>query len=58
MKNKNSFNLVKNSTCFKGEGSCINLILTNWKYAFKNTSSLETGLSDHHLWIYSVIKQY
>ena len=26
-----------------------NLILTNRKYSFKNTISLETGLSDHHM---------
>ena len=41
--------------CFKGTGSCIDLILTNKKYSFKNTSSYETGLSDHHHLIYSVM---
>lgn len=28
-------NLVKNNPCFKGIGSCIDLILTNGKYYFK-----------------------
>ena len=56
MNNQNLFNLVKSNTCFKGEGSCIDLILTNRKYSFKNTCSFETGLSDHHHLIYSVMK--
>ena len=56
MHNQNLFNLVKSKTCFKGEGSCIVLILTNRKYSFKNTCSFETGLSDHHYLIYSVTK--
>ena len=46
----------KNKTCFIGTGSCIDLILTSRKYSFKNTSSYETGLPDHHHLIYSVIK--
>ena len=29
-------------------GSCIDLILTNRNYCFKNTSSYENGISDHH----------
>ena len=56
MNNQNLFNLVKSNTCFKGKGSCIDLILTNRKYSFKNTCSVETGLSDHHHLIYSVMK--
>ena len=31
-------------------------MLTNRKYSFKNTCSFETGLSDHHHLIYSVMK--
>ena len=42
--------------CFKGSGSCIDLILTNRKYCFKHTSTFETGLSDHHHLIYSILK--
>ena len=52
----NYFNLIKNSTCFKGTGSGIDLILTNRKYCFQGTSSFETGLSDHHHLVYSILK--
>ena len=34
--------LIKNKTCFKVTGSCIDLILTNRKYSFKNTSVMKT----------------
>ena len=53
---QNVVSLIKNKTSFKGTGSCIDLILTNRKYSFKNTSLYETGLSDHHHLIHSVIK--
>ena len=53
---QNFTNLIKNNTCFKGVGSCIDLILTNRKYCFKNTSSYETGISDHHHLIFSIMK--
>ena len=53
---ENFVTLIRNKTCFKGTGSCIDLILTNIRYSFKNTSSYETGLSDYHHWIYSVMK--
>ena len=56
MNNQNLFNLVKSNTCFKGKGSCIDLILASRKYSFKNRCSVETGLSDHHYLIYSVKK--
>ena len=56
MNNQNFVSLIKNKTCFEGAGSCIDLISTNRKYSFKNTSSYETGLSDHHYLIYSVMK--
>ena len=46
-------NLIKKNTCFKGGGLCIDLILTNRKFSFKNYTSFETGLSDHHHLIYS-----
>ena len=49
-------NLIKNNICFKGEGSCVDLILTNRKYSFKNTTSFEAGLCDHHHLIYSMLK--
>ena len=47
---------MKGNTCFKGKGSCIDLILTNRGYSFKHTSSTETDLSDHHHLISSVMK--
>ena len=56
MEHYNYYNLIKNNTCFKGDGSCIDLILTNRKYCFKNTSSFETGISDHHHLTYSMLK--
>ena len=49
-------NLIKNNSCFKGEVSCIDLILTNRKFSFKNSTSLETSLSDHYNFIYSMLK--
>ena len=51
-----SINLVKNNTSFKGEGSCIDLILTNQFFSFKNSTPFETGLGDHHHLIYSMLK--
>ena len=56
MSDQNLFYFVKSNTCFKGEDSRIDLILTNRKYSFKNTCSFETGLSDYHHLIYSVMK--
>ena len=54
--NENIINLVKTNTCFKGKGTCIDLILTNSKYSFKNTSFTDTSLSDHHQLISSKMK--
>ena len=48
-------NLIKGNTCFKGQGSCINLILANRGFLFKHSSSYETGISDHHHLIYSML---
>ena len=56
MEDYNYYNLMKNNTCFKGDGSCIDLILTNRKYCFRNPSSFETGISVHHHLIYSMLK--
>ena len=33
------YNLIKVDTCFKGKGTCIDLILSNRKYSFKNTNT-------------------
>ena len=56
MDSQNFTNLIKNNRCFKGVGSFIDLILTNRKYCFKNSSSYETGISDHHHLIFSIMK--
>ena len=56
MNNESFISLVKRNTCFKGKGSCIDLILANRRYSFKHTSSTETGLSDHHHLISSMMK--
>ena len=53
---KTSSILLKPMPVVRVKGSCINLILTNRKYSFKNTSSSDTSLSDHHHLIYSMIK--
>ena len=47
-------NLIKSDTCFKGNGSSIDLILTKRKHSFKHTSSYKTGLSDHHYMIFAM----
>ena len=56
MEHYNYYNLITNNTCFKGDDPCIYLIFTNRKDCFKNTSSFETGISDHHHLIYSILK--
>ena len=51
------FNHVKEKTCWKStSGSCIDLIITNRRYCVMNTGTVETGLSDHHLLIYTMLK--
>ena len=34
------------NTCFKGKGSCIDLILTNRKFSFKTSTSCEKSFAD------------
>ena len=53
---ENLSNLIKESTCLNEAGSCINLMLKNSKYCFQYSSSIETGLSDHHHMIFSMMK--
>ena len=52
--------LVKQKACFKNSDkpSCINLILTSSPRHFQDSSVFETGLSDFHKIIYTVLKQY
>ena len=50
-------NLVKVPTCFKAvNASCIDLILTNNVQCFRDTEAIETGLSDFHSMIVTVVK--
>ena len=56
MQSHNLFNLIKSNICFKRRGSCINPILRNQKFCFKNSPTFETGLSDHHHQVYSMLK--
>ena len=49
-------NLINGNTCFKGQCSCIDLNLINRRFSFKHSNSYETGLSDHHHFIYSILK--
>ena len=52
------YSLINTPTCFKSvDGSCIDLILTNKKHSFQKTQSFETGVSDHHHMIYTMLKQ-
>ena len=51
------YNMMKQNTCFKGDGgSCIDLLIANSKFSFMKTNSFETGLSDHHHMIYTILK--
>ena len=50
------YSLIKVDTCFKGKGTCIDLIFTYRRFSFKNTNTFETGLSDHHHMIYTMLK--
>ena len=48
-------NLIRNNACFEGQNSCIDLISSSRKYCFKHIESFETGLSDHHHFICSML---
>ena len=51
------YSMIKEQTCFKNTpGRCIDLILTNRKYSFQYTQTFETGMSDHHVMIYTIFK--
>ena len=51
------FSMIKEPTCFKSvKGRCIDLFLTNKKHCFQHTQTFETGMSDHHVMIYTMFK--
>ena len=54
----NLSSLIKESTCYKNpeNPSCIDLILTNLPHSFQCSSVVETGLSDFHKMIVTVMK--
>ena len=50
-------NLVKVPTCFMAVNArCIDLMLTNNLQCFKDTKAIETGLSDFHPMVVTVVK--
>ena len=51
------YNHVKFKTCFKAnQGSCIDLILSNQKHCLHSTGGVNTGVSDHHHLIYTMLR--
>ena len=56
----NLHNLITEPTCYKNPNntSSIDLMLTNSKYSFQNSVTVETGLSDFHKMTISVLKMY
>ena len=56
----NIFSLVIEPTCFKNtyNPSCINLFLTNFPLRFQNTGTIETGISDFHKMVITVMKVF
>ena len=49
-------NIIEENTCFKGQSSCIDLILTSRRFSFKHSNFDKTGISDCHHSIYSKLK--
>ena len=57
MSGNDFIHIIKSNTCFKTlTRTCIRLILTNKLKNFQNTGVTETGVSDHHLLIFSFLK--
>ena len=51
------FSMIRSSTCFKSpQGKCIDLMLTNSKHSFFGSQTFETGFSDFHHMIYTILK--
>jgi hypothetical protein len=52
-------NMVKDKTCFmSAEGSSIDVMLTNKPRSFYKTTTIETGLSDHHKLILTFLRSH
>ena len=56
----NLWNIVKEPTCFQklDNPSCIQLFLTNRLRCFQNTVAVETGISDLHKMVVTVLKVF
>ena len=56
----NLSNLIKEPTCFKNphNPSTIDLILTKRASSFQHSTTVETGLSDHHKLTITVLKSF
>ena len=51
--------LIKKPTCFQyAKPNCIDLVLTNKKYLFKNSNILEVEISDHQSFIVIALKSW
>ena len=51
------YNLIRSPTCFKRvPGKCIDLMLTNTKHSIFGSQTMETGFSDFHHMIYTILK--
>ena len=57
MEDHNLNSLVKTPTCFKSDrGRCIDLILTNKQHSCFSSQTFETGFSDFHHLVYTILK--
>ena len=51
------YNMMKQNTCLKDDGgSCIDLLITNSKFSVMKANSFETGLSEYHHMIHTILK--
>ena len=50
--------MINKPTCYKNpdKPTCIDLILTNFPWSFQNSCVIQTGLSDFHKMIVTVMK--
>ena len=48
---------INQKTCWKSaDGTSIDLILSNRKHSFQHTGAVETGISDYHALVYTMLK--
>ena len=57
MSDNDFINIIKSNSCFKtSTGTYIDLVLKNKPKSFQNTGVIETGVSYHHVLIFSFLK--